>query len=358
MLAALLLLLAASLGRFLVRHPGADLTPWVVGLSIAVAVLGAVGILLPYDRSRARVGWLIVLIMAWVVLILLAPSFAWVAIPLFYTGLRAFPLRYAVPVVALLTACVVFAQLRLTERFDPSLVVGPLAVATLATAVFVQIRRLSLREGILAERQRLAMDLHDTITQEISSQRMLLQAADRIWDVRPAEARAHLRQAGAIAERNLAEARRLVGDLTPGELGGGNGLSDALRSLADRTFATDGGPSIAVAVRGESRRLPERLEEALLRVAQGALANVREHADAEQATLTLHFRDGEVELDITDNGRGFDPETVSARPGRGHGLAAMRARIDQVGGALTIDGTAGTRVVATVPTDTRTENER
>ena len=76
------------------------------------------------------------------------------------------------------------------------------------------------REGTLAERQRLSMEIHDSLAQGLSSQRMLLQAADRIWDTEPGTARGHVRTATAVAEQNLAEARRFVHDLAPAALVG------------------------------------------------------------------------------------------------------------------------------------------
>lgn len=172
--------------------------------------------------------------------------------PLFYTALRTLPPRAAVVLVALLTALVVAAQLRLSPSFDPNLLLAPPAVAALATAVFVHMERQTRaqrtliddlirtrrelaaterREGTLAERQRLSMEIHDTLAQHLSSQQMLLQAADRTWDSDPATARAHVRTATDTAARGLAEARRLVHDLAPPELAGGGRLADALRAL-------------------------------------------------------------------------------------------------------------------------------
>lgn len=93
------------------------------------------------------------------------------------------------------------------------------------------------REGTLAERQRLSMEIHDTLAQGLSSQQMLLQAADRTWDADQATARRHVRTATGIAERNLAEARRFVHDLAPADLAEGGGLEAALRALATRETA-------------------------------------------------------------------------------------------------------------------------
>nr|WSX54632.1 sensor histidine kinase [Streptomyces sp. NBC_00974] len=409
---AFFLLLGASVARFLLRHPGEPRTPWIIALSLTLAMLYVLGPAVgatsgptgprptgPGGPARPRrLLWLGLVVAVWVVLVVLAPSFAWCAVPLFYTALRTLPPRAAIVLVALLTVFVVAAQLKLSqtgggEPFDPNLLLAPPAVAALATAVFIHMERQATaqrtliddlirtrrelaaterREGTLGERQRLSMEIHDTLAQHLSSQQMLLQAADRTWDTDPATARAHVRTATDITARGLAEARRLVHDLAPPELAGGAGLPDALRALG-------AGPDIEVRfhLEGTPVPLPDRAESALLRIAQGALANVREHAGARTAALTLSFLGDQVVLDIADDGHGFvqsaGPEGGTAngirnRTGtgtgdqaengsgsgsgsRGHGLPAMRARVRQLGGTLTIESTPGEGTVlsASIP---------
>ncbi|WP_051338613.1 sensor histidine kinase [Streptomyces flavidovirens] len=364
---AFFLLLGASLTRFLLRHPGEARTPWIIALSITLALLYVLGPVLGPTAPGAtrpaprRLAWLGGVVAVWMVLVVLAPSFAWCAVPLFYTGLRTLPSRAALVLVGVLTAFVVAAQLQLAHGgFDPNLVLAPPAVATVATAVFLCMQRQAARqraliddlirtrrelaaterrEGTLAERQRLSMEIHDTLAQGLSSQQMLLQAADRQWDADPETARRHVRTAESIAEHNLAEARRFVHDLAPADLAGGGSLEEALRKLAAResaAFRVDGAP-----VAG----LPDRVQSALLRIAQGALANVREHANARTAALTLTYLDDQVVLDIADDGTGFAQAPApapAASPGvRGHGLPAIRARVRQLGGTLTIESAPG-----------------
>ncbi|WP_223837763.1 sensor histidine kinase [Streptomyces venezuelae] len=356
---AFFLLLGASVARFLLRHPGEPRTPWVIALSIALALLYVLGPALGARPTARRLFWLGLVVATWVVLVLLAPSFAWCAVPLFYTALRTLPPRAAIALVALLTVFVVSAQLQLARQFDPNLLLAPPAVAALATAVFVHMERQATaqraliddlirtrrelaaterREGTLAERQRLSMEIHDTLAQHLSSQQMLLQAADRTWDADPATARAHVRTATEIAARGLAEARRLVHDLAPRELDNGAQLPEALRAL-------DAGPGITVRfhLEGTPVPLPDRTQSALLRIAQGALANVREHSGARAAALTLSFLGDQVVLDIADDGHGF-AEAEARHPraeDRGHGLPAIRARVRRLGGTLTIESAPG-----------------
>ncbi|MEU9864174.1 sensor histidine kinase [Streptomyces sp. NPDC047971] len=365
---AFFLLLGASLVRFLLRHPWEDRSPWIVALSGALAALYLLGPVLGTRATPRRIAWLFTVVAVWMLLVVLAPSFAWCAVPLFYTGLRTLPPRAALVLVALLTVFVVTAQVQLSNGgFDPNLIVAPPAVAAIATAVFVHAQRqaerqrtliddlirtrrelaaIERREGTLAERQRLSMEIHDTLAQGLSSQQMLLQAAERTWDADPSTARRHVRTAESIAERNLAEARRFVHDLAPADLAEGGGLEEALRMLAGResaVFRVDGAPV----------PLPERVQSALLRIAQGALANVREHAAATSAALTLTYLDDQVVLDIADDGRGFDAGQRAGGPGgergvRGHGLPAMRVRAQQLGGTLTVESTPGEGTVLSV----------
>ncbi|WPO72953.1 sensor histidine kinase [Streptomyces sp. KN37] len=384
--AAFFLLLGASLARFLLRHPGEPRTPWIIALSVTLALLYALpspvaaltrkdpasyssGPALGAAPGARRLLWLGTVVTVWVVLVVLAPSFAWCAVPLFYSGLRTLPTCAALALVAVLTAFVVAAQLELAGRFDPNLLLAPPAVAAVAAAVFVHMQRQAARqreliddllrtrrelaaterrEGTLAERQRLSMEIHDTLAQGLSSQQMLLQAADRLWDTDPARARTHVRTAESITERGLAEARRFVHDLAPADLADGGGLAEALRALAERE--SDANLTVRFHAEGAPVPLPDRVSSALLRIAQGALANVREHADATTAALTLTLLDDQVVLDVADDGRGFTPPAAgeAAAGVRGHGLPAIRARAGQLGGTLTIESAPGEGTVLSV----------
>lgn len=375
--AAFFLLLGGALARFLLRHPGEPRTPWILALSLALALLHLLGPVLsgPGERPTGRrVAWLGLVVAVWMVLVVLAPSFSWCAVPLLYTGLRTLPPRAALVLVGVLTVFVVAAQFRLAGRFDPNLLLAPPAVAAIATAVFLHTERQTARqraliddlirtrrelaaserrEGTLAERQRLSMEIHDSLAQGLSSQRMLLQAAERVWESDPDKARAHVRGAASVAEHNLAEARRFVHDLAPADLARGGGLEAALRALAARESGDDLTVRVHVDDGARVPPLPDRVQSALLRIAQGALANVREHAGASTAALSLTLLDDQVVLDVTDDGHGFDPAALPDAPAgvRGHGLPAMRARLRQLGGTLTVESAPGegTALSAAVP---------
>ncbi|WP_051830259.1 MULTISPECIES: sensor histidine kinase [Streptomyces] len=376
---AFVVLLAASLNRYLSHHSGSAQAPWVVGLSAALAVAQPAGSWLDHHRptsSGRRRRWPPALVVVlWVVLVLLAPSFAWCAVPLIYTALRALPAKAAIPLVGALTLLVVIAEIRLPGGVDATLVLLPPAVAALATGVFLFMARQAARqralitdlvrtrrelaaterrEGTLAERERLAMEIHDTLAQGLSSQQMLLQAAERTWDADPTTARTHVRTAAEVAARNLAEARRFVHDLAPAELADGRTLDQALRALAGRESAESGLP-VRFHLDGVPVPLPAAAQSALLRIAQGALANVREHAGASTAAITLSFLGDQIVLDIADDGQGFDPDAAGSGGVRGHGLPAMRARLRQLGGTLTVESAPGegTVVSAAIPLEHR-----
>jgi signal transduction histidine kinase len=199
--------------------------------------------------------------------------------------------------------------------------------------------------GALAERQRLAGDIHDTIAQGFTSIVMLIQAAETEIGSDPVAARRHLGLAAETARENLAEARALVAALAPVQLDGGK-LDDALRRLAGQT-ASQLGVSGDFQVGGSPRPLDTSAEVMLLRVCQEALANVRKHAAARTVTVRLCYAGDRVRLEVTDDGAGFDPALVNG----GYGLRGMRARVDEAGGTIAVRSAPaeGTSVQVEVP---------
>ncbi|MFJ2212564.1 sensor histidine kinase [Streptomyces sp. NPDC101062] len=373
---AFFLLLGSSLLRHVLRYGDEPLIGWIVTLFVVFGLLYALGrALAPAPRPGARptaryLVWLGAVLAVWIVLLVLAPSSAWCAMPLFFAGLHTLPTRTAVTLAAVLTGLVVASKLRFTEgEFDPNVLIVPPAVAAVGTAVLIALQRQAARQrvliedlvrtrrdlaaterraGILAERQRLSAEIHDTLAQGLSSQQMMLQAADRLWHADPDAARGHVRDAAGIGARGLTEARRFVHDLAPADLAERT-LVQALGALADR----ESGPGLAVVLRvdGAPGPLPRRTEAALLRIAQGALANVREHAGATRAALTLTWLGDQISLDVADDGAGFDADAVpapGAGSGRGHGLPAMRVRALGSGGTLTVESEPGGGTVVTV----------
>ena len=198
--------------------------------------------------------------------------------------------------------------------------------------------------GVLAERHRLAGEIHDTLAQGFTSIVTLVQAAEASLDA-TSPARRHLDLALATARENLAEARALVTALTPAALRAG-GLADTVHRVTGATGAQAGIEAHAE-VTGTARRLPTGTEVVLLRVCQEALANVRKHAAARRVSVRLCYADGAVRLTVADDGRGFDPSATNG----GYGLNGMRDRVRQVGGTVEVDSAPGrgTKVSAEVP---------
>jgi signal transduction histidine kinase len=212
-------------------------------------------------------------------------------------------------------------------------------------ATRAELADVSRQAGALAERQRLAGEIHDTLAQGFSSILMLIQAADAQLDQAPGTAHAQLALAAQTARENLAEARTLVTGLAPAQLEAGT-LTDALRRLTERS-AAELGISATFDSSGPQRPLPAATEVVLLRTGQEALANVRKHAAAAQVAVRLCYAGDQVRLEVTDDGVGFDPAVVNG----GYGLRGMRVRVAEVGGSVTVESALGkgTSVLAEVP---------
>lgn len=340
------LLLAASAAQYAARHGLTDRAPLVLAVAGVLALVYSAGMLFPLPRKA----WVIALLVVWLPLVFLAPSFGWCAVPVLFAALGEFSARTAIVLAVALTASVILAGLLRATTIDPSLILAPVAVTVIATAAFVQLAKardelaVSQREaGVLAERQRLARDIHDTIAQGLSSVNLLLQAADRDWESAPERSRSYVRQAAGAARDNLAEARGVVAGLTPAALTE-QPLTEALRELCQSTGAEFSSHGTPVA-------LSTKTSVELLRIAQSALANVAEHAQATQTLVTLTFEPTTVRLEIADNGIGFDPSAPRPGAGRGYGLEAMRDRAALIGGTLTVrsGGSLSTLIMVEAP---------
>lgn len=202
--------------------------------------------------------------------------------------------------------------------------------------------------GVLAERERLAHEIHDTLAQGFTSILTLAQAVEVTIDRDPAAARERLALLESTARDNLAEARALVSALAPAGLQDAS-LAEAVERVVAR-FARETGLDVDVEVEGEPRPLPPAAEVVLLRTTQEALSNVGKHAGASTVRVALRFRPGpaaSATVAILDDGQGFDVDGVN---GDGFGLRGMRSRVEQVGGMLEVKSVPGlgTTVRATV----------
>lgn len=182
------------------------------------------------------------------------------------------------------------------------------------------------------ERNRLARELHDTLAHSLSATAVQLEAVKALWDTDPDKAKEMLDQSLAAARGGLGEARRAIQALRASSLEE-RGLLGALDELGAQVEARS---SIAVDTYLDKQvgNLEPQLEQALYRIADEALTNVTRHSGATSVQLSLARRNGKVELQVRDNGRGFDP---SADAPEGHvGIQGMRERAELVGGRLDV----------------------
>jgi signal transduction histidine kinase len=181
--------------------------------------------------------------------------------------------------------------------------------------------------GALSERQRLAHEIHDTLAQGFASIIALSQAAEAAIDSHPEAARDRILLVERTARDNLAEARALVTGLTPVDLAGGT-LAEAVERLVDR-LERETGIQAEVRITGTPHSLGSATEVVMLRAAQEALTNVRRHAHAGRVLVHLTYHNDAAALEVSDDGRGFDPDHAD-----GFGLSGMRSRVEQAGGEL------------------------
>ena len=190
---------------------------------------------------------------------------------------------------------------------------------------------------LAAERQRMARELHDTLSQGLAGLILQLEAADaHLSRDHTAKAQAIVQQAMERARTTLAEARRAIDDLRAADLAPID-LASAIQAEADRFSAATGLPcELDVVVPPD---LSAELSDNLQRMISEALTNVARHAQAARVQLQLRSTDHAIELVIHDDGRGFAPSVIG-QPGH-YGLIGLRERARSVGGTLSIDSQAG-----------------
>lgn len=187
--------------------------------------------------------------------------------------------------------------------------------------------------AMLAERNRLARDLHDTIAQELNAVSMQMELAKNSAKTGTlAEVMPYLVTAHRIVRGCLAEARESIWDMRSHVLEKTD-LLGALRSVAEQMSAGLG-CAIRAQVHGKARRLAPMIENHLLRIGQEAVSNALKHAHAHVIELEVGFEPSRVRLVIRDDGRGFEPAADRAD---GHfGLRGMKERVEQMNGELSI----------------------
>ena len=409
---AFAVLLAVGLGRALadLSRTGAP-APAVLALTGCTALLAGVylaGTLV--ERRRWGRGedvgrgpallWLALVLALWGLLVAQHRDFAWVAFPLFFVALHvvartartAMARRIAGPVLVAAMAAVVVAGMAagVDEGVRPAAVIGPLVGAAVAVvlsgayralhqeserqrdvaeqlrAAQAELARTQHRAGVGEERERLAREIHDTLTQGLASIVLVSRAAqDALAAQDPALARTRMETVRTTAAENLDESRRFVRDLRA--TGGASlvaAVERAVAGFAERQAAAGTPVAADVEVVGTPVPVAEAVEAALLRAVQASLANVAAHARGTRARVTLAWLPGELAVDVADDGVGFRPEAVvtgdagtqgtgagtqgagARRPagpgaGTGVGLASVRERLAGVGGHASVESAPG-----------------
>ena len=200
------------------------------------------------------------------------------------------------------------------------------------------------RQGAADERERLAREIHDNLAQGFASIIALAEATRADIDTDPERSAQQLLSIERTARENLAEARVLVGSAPQSGIAPGS-VARTLRRTLDR-FAESTGLTVSADLPDIECDQPTRI--ALLRCTQESLANVRKHAGASTVSLVLARHLHGIELEITDDGRGF-----VAGDAHGFGLDGMRKRLAELGGELLVTSSVGdgTRILAMIPLD-------
>ena len=209
------------------------------------------------------------------------------------------------------------------------------------------IRILEARE---AERARLAREVHDGPAQALSNAIFKVEFLEGIVETDPALARAELRYLRDMLRRQLGEVRAVVSQLRPpllDELGLNASILDAVEHMRTLT-----GLPIGTALDAEADALSGGAATVVLRVVQEALQNVHKHAAASNASVATRIEGADWVVEVTDDGRGFDPGSVATQGRRNYGLQFMRERAELIGARLDVrsrpDG--GTVVRLAIPT--------
>lgn len=380
-------LLAVGFLRVVQSESSVPVRIWSAILTLLLAGLYLVGTIEEKRHTTGRAPskvpwakwWLGGVVILWITLLYLNADYSWLAFPLFFLHLHILGHRHSLFAVALLTCAVIFAGWFHSGTLSLPQVLGPLVGAIFAVIMGMAYRalytegvnqRLALdalratraalaeeqhRAGTLAERTRLAREIHDTLAQGLSSIVLVSRAASAALEAGDTVAAAErLETIGATASENLAEARDFVADLSsPG--GGAGSLAGRLRRLCASTERTaqDAGQGFEVVFRqdGTATPLPGEISAAIWRAAQSGLANVAAHAHATRAVLSLGYLNDAITLDVFDDGEGMNTDQLPQKPrpdGTGYGLAGLRERLALLDGTLEIESSPGEGTVLAV----------
>ena len=208
------------------------------------------------------------------------------------------------------------------------------SIAITNARLYEQSRELS----VLAERNRLALELHDAVSQRLFSLVLTAEAAGELMDRDQAAAREQVDKLRVHAQQALDELRSLIFELRPPDVEQ-DGLCGALRKHVEVVRRLQPGVQIEIELDEDIGLDPARDRE-LLRIAQESLHNAARHAHADRIELRLERGDGRLLLEVKDDGEGFDPDDPELRSKR-LGLTSMKERAERLGGRLEIRSARG-----------------
>jgi signal transduction histidine kinase len=281
---------------------------WVSLAGLAVAGLGLAAVRLPrarFEAPPARVGYALIFAAAWL-------------LGYFAHNYRAYAAR-------------------LEER----------------TAELERAREALARRAVAEERLRLARELHDVVAHSMSVIAVQSGVGAHVADSQPEEVGKVLAAIETTSRSALTELRRLLGVLRqdgepPGSLAPVPGLADLDSLLAE---VANAGLAVKLRVEGTPSPLPAGVDLSAYRIVQEALTNVVKHAGTARAQVTIRYRDRDLTVEVTDDGRGVGAVAGDGRVGTGHGLIGMRERVAAFGGDLEVGPRpgGGFRVAARLP---------
>ncbi|MDK8345917.1 histidine kinase [Brevibacterium sp. UMB1308A] len=361
---AFAVMLGVGVVRFIVtfdQHPAVLIM--ILILTLMLAGLYLVGTVAEMQHSKhperfnpipLRSWWLAAILILWAGLMLSSMSFAWVSFPLFFIVLHAYRPYVAAPVIMVMLFTILASSYR-HGVFNTGYLLGPTigaCVATVVSILYQELRKeaeamgnayeklqraqtqISLsqhRAGRLAEREKLAADVHDTLSQGFTSILLLSRSLEPHVDT---SGRETLHLIEDTAQNNLQQAREFL----HGSPLGASDLHPTLRAechAVERASAAVGAEiDCTFEATGEPYPLTPEVEQTLIRATQSLLSNVSFHSRCTRAKVTLAYWNSHVSLDVVDNGVGF-------AGAYGYGLRALTERVASVRGQLTVETAVG-----------------
>jgi len=250
-------------------------------------------------------------------------------------------------------------QIYLTDKIeapeftaDDERIIQMLAAYAAAAIQNARLHENTHRLAVLEERERIGMDLHDGIIQEIYGVGLSLESALHAFEDDPQDAKSRVQHSIESLNQAIRDLRGYILDLKPRQMGN-EGLLSGLNRLINEFRANTLANVQLTGNENVIKELPQTQSMVLFHISQEALANIAKHARAKQVDISIWSTDERVLMEIHDNGKGFEMEKMKASIG--HGLANMQSRVRSVGGDVDISSMIdeGTTVLAWVPRPAR-----